>query len=93
MELESQVQEAEALNQTLTAAYQELKAELDRLEWEKYQEQQPDAPVSQSGSSFDPFYNAPNSNSYDYGQEDVSWGESNWTPEEWDFGEEHNPQG
>lgn len=39
MELESQVQEAEMLNETLTAAYQELRAEIDRLETEKAQEQ------------------------------------------------------
>lgn len=85
MELESQVQEAEMLNQTLTAAYQELRAEIDRLEAEKAQEQYYGGFPGQPAASMDPSYAAPGSSTAGPGQGDAGvWGENAWIPEEWE---------
>ncbi|KAI7780684.1 hypothetical protein LA080_015843 [Diaporthe eres] len=93
-ELEAQVQEAEMLNQTLTAAYQELRAEMDSLQAEKAQEQYyASMAAAQAGpSSYDASYEgtpASGGTSTGYGQQaDPSlWAyDSSWVPEEWDDG-------
>lgn len=91
-ELEAQVQEAENLNQTLTAAYQDLRAEMDSLQAEKAQEQYyASMAAAQAGpSSYDASYGAtPASGAEGYGQQgDPSlWAyDSNWVPEAWDEG-------
>lgn len=81
------------LNQTLTAAYQELRAEMDSLQAEKAQEQYyASMAAAQAGpSSYDTSYGTPASGgaSAGYGQQaDPSlWAyDSNWVPEEWDDG-------
>lgn len=79
------MQEAELLNQTLTAAYQDLRAEIDRLEAEKAQEQY-HASLSaggEAGPSTDPSYTASGSDVAGWGQADVMWGEDAWQSGEW----------
>lgn len=79
------MQQAEMLNQTLTTAYQELRAEVDRLETEKAHEQYY-ASLSaggQSTSSFDGSYAAQNQDLAEFGQGDTMWGNNAWAPEEW----------
>lgn len=95
MELESQVQEAEVLNQTLTSAYQELKAEIDRLEGEKSQERFHEVLAAQNmpASSFDPFPTASSSSMAGYGQGGTTWGNSDWTPQEWETEDSYDNQG
>lgn len=95
-ELEAQVQEAETLNQTLTAAYQELRAEMDSLQAEKAQEQyyasmaaaQQQQQQQQAGgpsSGYDPSaYGAAEGG---YGDPNMwAYDSTNWVPEEWDQG-------
>lgn len=82
------------LNQTLTTAYQELRAEMDGLQAEKAQEQyyasMAAAQQQQTGSSsYDASYGTAASGAEGYGQQgDPSmWAyDSNWVPEEWDDG-------
>ena len=83
------------LNQTLTAAYQELRAEMDSLQAEKAQEQYyASVAAAQAGpsSSHDASYGggpASSSGAAGYGQQaDPSmWAyDSSWVPEEWDDG-------
>lgn len=99
-ELEAQVQEAEMLNQTLTAAYQELRAEMDGLQAEKAQEQYyasmaaASSSQAEASSSYDASYGAASSSGaaggYGGGQQQADpnmWAyDSNWVPEEWDDG-------
>ncbi|KAF3771299.1 transcriptional activator FOSB/c-Fos [Cryphonectria parasitica EP155] len=86
-ELEQQVQQAELLNQTLTSAYQELKAEMDMLEAEKMQEQYYGDAASQSASASGSAYAAghmnPAGTEYDTGGTSYGWGQDTWAPE-WD---------
>ncbi|CAN8096024.1 unnamed protein product [Discula destructiva] len=92
-ELESQVQQAEALNETLTSAYQELRSELDRLEAEKAQEQYYDQSSAQPSFTSDTAYVPSGSVMTAYGQGDSDWGNSSWEPQEWQGGDDYNYQG
>lgn len=81
------------LNQTLTAAYQDLRTEMDSLQAEKAQEQYyaSMAAAQEAGpSSYDASYGgSAASGAESYGQQgDPSlWAyDSNWVPEEWDDG-------
>ena len=81
------------LNQTLTTAYQELRAEMDSLQAEKAQEQYyaSMAAAQQAGSSpsYDASYGTAASGAEGYGQQGDPnmWAyDSNWVPEEWDDG-------
>ncbi|KAJ0108136.1 hypothetical protein J7T55_007255 [Diaporthe amygdali] len=94
-ELELQVQEAEVLNQTLTTAYQELKAEIDRLQAEKAQEAYYASMAAQAGPSYDASYAGSSSGATGYEQQGDPnlWAyDSNWVPEEWDDGGNGNQQ-
>lgn len=93
MELESQVHEAEGMNQTLTSAYQSLRSEIDQLEAEKAQEQYYENFSTQPGFAFDPAYATAGSNMAGYGQGDTAWADNNWTPQEWQGGDDCNFQG
>lgn len=74
------------LNQTLTAAYQELRAEMDSLQAEKAQEQYYASMAAASTQAGPSSYDA----SAGYGQQQADpslWAyDSNWVPEEWDDG-------
>ncbi|KUI71363.1 AP-1-like transcription factor CAP1 [Cytospora mali] len=83
-ELEVQVQEAEHLNQTLSTAYQELKAEMDTLQAEKAQEEYYAQFYSQAGPSYDPAYTASASGTAGYAQSDPTlWDDGSWAQEGW----------
>lgn len=87
-ELEAQVQEAELLNQTLTTAYQELKAEMDTLQLEKAQEQYYDEYYGQAGHSYDPSLAASAPGAAGYGDSDPTlWDDGAWDPEGWQPGD------
>lgn len=79
------MQQAEMLNQTLTTAYQELRAEVDRLETEMAQEQYYASLSGQPSSSFDAAsYAAQGQTPAEFGQADAGmWGETAWVPEDW----------
>lgn len=70
------MQEAEALNQTLTTAYQELRAELERLETEKARERFNGMQASQQTDELFVL-------NYGYEQEEVMWAEGSWPSDEW----------
>lgn len=72
------------LTQTLTTAYQDLRAELTRLETEKAQEQYYASLSGQSDPSFDPSYGTSGTNMAAYGQGEAAWEENAWIPEEWE---------
>lgn len=83
MELESEVQQAEALNQTLTTAYQGLRAECDRLQEEKAQEQY-NADIASQFASYDPLYTTSTSTAGGYGEGDTTGENITWPMQEWD---------
>ncbi|ROW16050.1 hypothetical protein VPNG_02500 [Cytospora leucostoma] len=91
-ELEAQVQDAELLNQTLTTAYQDLRAEMETLQAEKAQEHYYANLSSQAaGSSYDPSYASSASGAAGYGQADPTlWEEDAWAPEGWMPGDDDN---
>lgn len=93
MELESQVQQAEGMNQTLTSAYQNLRAEIDRLEAEKAQEQYYENYSTQPEFTFDPAYATAGSSMAGYGQGGTTWADNNWAPQEWQGDNDRNFQG
>lgn len=88
------MQEAELFNQTLTAAYQELKAEMDTLHAEEAQEQYYAQYYSQAGQSYDPSFAASASGTASYGGSDPTlWDDSAWDPEGWQPGDNSHYHG
>lgn len=83
------MQQAEMLNQTLTTAYQELRAEITRLETEKAQEQYYASLQGQPDPSLDTSLGTPGSIMGAYGQGEDAWGDSTWIPEEWEPEDDH----
>lgn len=81
------------LNQTLTTAYQELKAEIDRIEAEKTQEQYYGdlAGQSTSASAIDAAYAG--SGVADYGQGSAAWEDYSYVPEQWEPDEDFSQHG
>lgn len=94
-ELEAEVQEAELLNQTLTSAYQELRAEMERLEVEKSQEEYYESLSGQPGSSNDlPYTYTATDTTGAGGQGGPSqWGDNNWVTGQWESQDYSNQPG
>lgn len=86
------MRDAELLSQTLTAACQELRAEMETLQAEKAQEQYyANLSTSQAaGPSYDPSCNTASASGYGQAVNPTLWEDSAWVPEGWMPGDGSN---